>query len=89
MNVFDLLQLTGGIMLSFGYIPQIIQITKTKSVKDLNSKTLFFVFFGIFLMEIYAIHLVITGSGWMFLVTNSMALVLAGSMFQLTYKYKK
>jgi len=79
----------GGIILTFGYIPQIIQIIKTKSVNDLNLKSLFSVFFGILLMEIYAIDLVVNSAGYMFLVTNSMSLILALMMYLLTLKYKR
>lgn len=89
LNIFDLLQFLGGLVLSFGYIPQLIQIIKTKSVKDLNFKTFLSVFIGILLMEIYAINLVVCGSGVMFLVTNSMALVLAVFMVILILIFKK
>jgi MtN3 and saliva related transmembrane protein len=87
--IFDILQFIGGLILSFGYVPQLVQIIKTKSVKDLNFKTFLFVFIGIFLMEIYAINLVIHGFGHMFLVTNSMALVLAFIMCALILKFRK
>ena len=40
-------------------------------------------------MEIYAINLVITGAGHMFLVTNSMALVLSGIMCILILMFRK
>jgi MtN3 and saliva related transmembrane protein len=87
--IFDLLQFIGGIILSFGYIPQIKQIIKTKSVKDLNLKTFVSVFVGVLLMEIYAVNLVINGSGTMFLITNTMALSLAGILCILILKFKK
>ena len=86
--IFDILQLIGGLILSFGYIPQIIQIIKTKSVNDLNLKTFLSVFFGILFMEIYAINLVINKVGYMFLVTNSMALILTGLMCILIMKFR-
>jgi len=86
--IFDILQLIGGLILSFGYIPQIIQIIKTKSVNDLNIKTFLFVFIGILFMEIYAINLVINKVGYMFLVTNSMALILTGLMCILIMKFR-
>lgn len=38
--MFDFLQLLGGIILSVGYIPQIIKIIKTKSAIDFNINTL-------------------------------------------------
>ena len=86
--IFDILQLIGGLILSFGYIPQIIQIFKTKSVNDLNLKTFLSVFVGILFMEIYAINLVINKVGYMFLVTNSMALILTGIMCILIIKFR-
>jgi len=86
--IFDILQLIGGLILSFGYIPQIIQIIKTKSVNDLNIKTFLFVFIGILFMEIYAINLVINKVGYMFLVTNSMALILTGLICILIMKFR-
>jgi MtN3 and saliva related transmembrane protein len=87
--IFDILQFIGGIILSFGYIPQIKQILKTKSVKDLNLKTFISVFIGVLLMEIYAVNLVVNGSGTMFLITNTMALSLAGILCILILKFKK
>ena len=86
--IFDLLQLIGGIILSFGYIPQIVQIIKTKSVNDLNLKTFLSVFIGILFMEVYAINLAVNKTGYMFLVTNSMALILSGIMCILILKFK-
>lgn len=86
--MFDILQLIGGIILSFGYIPQIIQMIKTKSVDDLNFKTFLSVFIGILFMEVYAVNLVINKVGHMFLITNTMALVLSGIVCILIYKYK-
>lgn len=86
--MFDILQLIGGIILSFGYIPQIIQMVKTKSVEDLNSKTFLSVFIGTLFMEIYAVNLVINKVGHMFLVTNTMALILSGIVCILIFKYK-
>ena len=87
--VFDMLQLTGGIILSFGYIPQVIQIIKTKSVEDLNLNTFALIFVGILFMEVYAVNLVINKVGHMFLVTNSMALVLSGLVTLLIIRYRK
>jgi len=86
--VFNILQFIGGLILSFGYIPQIIQIIKTKSVEDLNFKSSLFIFIGILFMEIYAVNLVINKVGYMFLVTNSMALILTGLMCILIIKFR-
>jgi MtN3 and saliva related transmembrane protein len=87
--IFNALQLIGGIVLSFGYIPQILQIIKTESVRDLNIKTNSMVLIGISLMEIYAINLFNSGSGGMYLVTNTIALIFALIMVVLICIYRK
>lgn len=87
--IFNFLQLLGGIIMSFGQIPQIIQIIKTKSAKDINLKTYIMMFIGIFLMEIYAINLVVHGTGGAFLITNTLSLFASGVMIALILKYGK
>jgi len=74
--LFDILQLTGGLILGLGYIPQIMQLIRTKSTADLNLKTYLSLLIGISLMEAYAVHLTLQGSGHMFLVTNTLSLLL-------------
>lgn len=86
---FAVLQLIGGVILSFGWIPQIVQIVKTKSVKDLNKKTFWLLLAGISLMEVYAVSLAVEGVGYAFLITNSMSLVLILIIIGLMFKYKK
>jgi len=87
--MFNALQLIGGFILAVGYIPQIVQLIRTKFCRDLNLKTYATVFVGIALMEAYAIDLVVHGAGLMFLVTNSMALTVNGALCWLIIKYKK
>ena len=89
MNVFDILQLLGGIILSVGYIPQIVKLIKTKSAEDFELKTFLSIEFGVLLMEIYAIDLVVNGSGTAFLITNTMALTIQGIFIALIIYYKK
>ena len=85
--IFDILQLVGGIILSIGQIPQIAQVLKTKSAKDLNLKTYIMTFIGIFLMETYAINLVFRGAGGAFLITNTLSLIASAIMIILILKY--
>lgn len=85
--IFDILQLLGGIILSFGQIPQIVQIITTKSAKDLNLKTYIMMFTGILMMEIYAINLVLHGAGGAYLFTNTISLIASAIMVILTLKY--
>ena len=73
--------------MSFGQIPQILQILKTKSAKDLNLNTFAMMFTGILLMEIYAVNLVLNGSGGAFLITNTISLIASSIMVSLILKY--
>ncbi len=84
---FDFLQLLGGIMLSVGQVPQIMQIMRTKSAKDLNLKTYVMMVTGISFMEAYAINLVVHGAGGAFLVTNTISLIASSIMLFLILKY--
>lgn len=75
MHFLYMLQIVGGGIMVLGYFPQVRQIVRTKSVKDLNIKTFMFLCLGIAMMEAYAIGLVVhehTGSA--FLITNTAAL---------------
>lgn len=87
--LFNTLQLIGGIILSIGYIPQIIKTVKTKSAEDFSALYFSSLVLGIFLMELYAIYNAIHGVAYMFLVTNSISLLLTGIMLVLTICYKK
>lgn len=87
--IFDFLQLLGGFILSFGWIPQIIQIIKTRSVHDLNPRTFVFLFTGILLMEVYGIHLALEGTAIAFLITNTMSLILILIILVLLIHFRK
>ncbi|MGF7046730.1 MtN3 and saliva related transmembrane protein [Paenibacillus sp. DS2015] len=86
--IYALMQLLGGIILSCGWVPQIIQIVRTKSVEDLNKKTFILLFVGIGLMEVYGVHLALAGVGYAFLVTNTLSLFLIMIILSLIWKYK-
>lgn len=88
MTFFDFLQLVGGIILAVGYIPQISQLIRTKSCGDLNLKTYLYLTLGIGLMELYAINLCKSGNGYMFLLTNSISLVLVSLISVMVIKYR-
>ncbi len=67
--------------MSVGYIPQIKQMLRTKSSKGLNFKSFGMIFLGILLYEVYAIYIVACdNSGHMYLITNSLSLILSGAM---------
>lgn len=88
-NFFGVFQLIGGIIMSVGYIPQITQLLRTKSSKGLNPRSFGMIFTGILLYEIYAVFLVVLdGSGYMYLITNSVSTLLSGLMCLLIRIYK-
>jgi len=87
--IFDLFQIIGGVILAFGWIPQIIQILRTKSVEDLNRRTFWSLFTGIGLMEVYAIKLGIDGVGYAFLFTNTLSLILMIIILMLIARFRQ
>ena len=87
--LFSALQLIGGIILSIGYIPQIAKTIKTKSAEDFSALYFSSLVLGIFLMELYAIYNAIHGVAYMFLITNTISLVLTSIMLVLTIYYQK
>lgn len=85
MTIYDILQLMGGMILSVGAIPQIEQIIRTKSVKDINLTSIITLIIGMILMQIYAVHSGLT----MFIITNTISLVLAILKLSLKIYYTK
>ncbi|KUP21340.1 PQ-loop domain-containing transporter [Paenibacillus sp. DMB5] len=86
--LFALMQLLGGFILSVGWIPQIIQIVRTKSVADLNLKAYLLMLLGIGLMEAYAVNLAVQGSGLAFLITNTLSLAVVSTVVVLILHYQ-
>lgn len=86
--LFSLMQLIGGVILSVGWIPQIVQIVKTKSVSDLSLKAYLLMLLGIGLMEAYAVSLALEGTGLAFLVTNTMSLAVVSTVVLLILHYR-
>lgn len=83
MNIYDILQLIGGMILSVGAIPQIEQIIRTKSVGDINLTSIITLIIGMILMQIYAVE-----SGLvMFVITNTISLILAITKLSLKIYY--
>ena len=85
MTIYDILQLVGGMILSIGSIPQIEQIVRTKSVKDINLTSIITLIIGMLLMQIYAVHAGLT----MFIITNTISLLLAIVKLSLKIYYTK
>lgn len=89
MKLAEIMQLIGGFILAFGYIPQITRIVKKRSAKDFHFGSFLLMFIGIGLMEVYAASLALNGTGIMFFITNSFSLLLVGVMCVLIVKYGK
>lgn len=86
--LLSVLQLIGGAILALGYIPQIIQIIRTKSVSDLSLRSYLLMVVGISLMEAYAISLAISGVGLAFLITNTVSLCIVSIVVVLIIRYQ-
>jgi len=94
LDFFNLLQLIGGFILAVGYIPQIIKIIRTKSVKDFSLLYLGGIFTGIVFMEIYAVYMFfVMHTAGAFFATNTVSFLLSGIEFALVLffsaKYKQ
>lgn len=87
--ILTLCQLVGGLVLSVGMIPQIIQLIKTKQANDLNHVSVLTILLGVALMEVYAIGLSMQGVGLPFLITNTASLILEIILALAVLKYKK
>lgn len=85
MGIYEILQLVGGIILSVGSIPQLEQIVRTKSVEDINLTSIITLILGMLFMEMYAIHSELV----MFVITNTLSLVLAITKLSLKIYYTK
>lgn len=87
--LFAILQLIGGVILSIGWIPQIVLMCRERSAKGLHLNTAVSMFTGVLLMEIYALDLITSGTGYAFLITNTMSLLLLSVVLFLALWYRK
>lgn len=88
--LFNILQIIWGILLTAGYIPQILKTIKTKDVDSFSMNYMVLVSIGITLMQTYAIHLYMsTWEGLAFLITNTLSWLCALIMLWLTISYRK
>lgn len=85
--ILALCQLVGGLILTIGVIPQILQVVKTKSAKDINHVSVLTMLAGIMLMEMYAIGLLIEGIV-PFFITNTASLLLQSTLAFVVVKNK-
>lgn len=89
MSFPTLCQLIGGILLTSGYVPQIVQAVQTRSMRDVNLGFIGMVFAGICLYEVYAVSLVLKGTGGAYLATNTVSLICSGVLVWLKIRYRR
>ena len=82
MTAIQILGLAAGTITSFTFIPQVIQIWKTKSAKDINIVMLLLLIVGVSMWLSYGILI----KDAAIIYTNSM--VLAMSLVMLFFKFK-
>lgn len=82
MTAIQILGLAAGTITSFTFIPQVIQIWKTKSAKDLSLVMLLLLITGVSMWLTYGILI----KDPAIIYTNSM--VLAMSLIMLVFKFK-
>lgn len=88
--IFDLIQLVGGLMLSYSYVPQIIKIYKLKSARDVSLGMYVLCALGTALFEIYALYLFLNYSlGITLLFTNTLSVLLSTTTIFLIKRYQK
>ena len=82
--VADYVGYAGGFVSAITFLPQVIKIWKTKSVKDLSSLTLFFLFLNVSLWLIYGILV----NARPIMVTNGIVLSMIIAMIYFKWKFK-
>lgn len=75
--------------MALGYIPQICQLVRTRSYRDINLQTYLSILVGITFMEAYAFDLVRHGTGLMFFITNSASMLIVLTLCVLIIWIKK
>ena len=88
--IFDTLQLLGGILLTFGYLPQIRKILRTKNVESFDLTGFSIIAFGIGCMEAYACYQwFVKKSAGAFMITNTISFLIALLLVGLILYYRK
>jgi MtN3 and saliva related transmembrane protein len=82
--VADYVGYAGGFVSAITFLPQVIKIWKTKSVKDLSSLTLFFLFLNVSLWLAYGILV----NARPIMVTNGIVLSMIIAMIYFKWKFK-
>jgi MtN3 and saliva related transmembrane protein len=84
MNFVQILGLAAGTITSITFVPQVIQIWKTKSAKDLSLMMLLLLITGVLMWLSYGIIVKDTA----IIYTNSMVLVMSLIMLYFKFRFK-
>lgn len=82
---WEIVGFTAALMTSFGFLPQVIKIYKTKSVQDISLLALIQFAIGITLWVAYGVHL----RNVVIITANTVTLLVLCAAFVLYFLYKK
>ncbi len=85
MTAIQILGLAAGTITSITFLPQVIQIWKTKSAKDLSLQMLLLLILGVTMWLTYGILVLDTA----IIYTNSMVLLMSFIMLYFKYRFGK
>ena len=83
MTPWEIVGLSAAFLTMFGFLPQVIKIYRTKSVKDLSLWAILQFMLGIFLWLVYGIHL----KNFVIILANSVTFVILVAALILFIKY--
>lgn len=82
---WEIVGFSAAVLTSFGFLPQVIKIYQTKSVKDISVLALVQFTIGITLWILYGVHL----KNIVIISANIVTLFVLSSAFVLYFRYKK
>ncbi len=89
MEMAEVFQLIGGMILTFAALPQITQVVITKSVEGLNLLTFLMILTGNALKLVYAIHMAVNGYGLVLIITTSMSFLIILTLTSMIVYYRR
>lgn len=80
---WEIVGFSAAVLTMFGFLPQVIKIYRTKSVKDISLLALLQFLLGIFLWLVYGLHL----KNAVIILANSVTLLILIAALVLFFKY--
>ncbi|MFH1248087.1 MAG: SemiSWEET transporter [Candidatus Omnitrophota bacterium] len=81
--VWEIVGFSAAVLTMFGFLPQVIKIYRTKSVKDISLLAILQFTLGIFLWLVYGLHL----NNPVIILANSVTLLILMAALILFFKY--